>query len=129
MKLLQIRTFAENAITNFQLIKMKIELFGLIFGLVTLETLGQYLARKYKDNKDKLWMFIISVFCYIGIVYTLVKTYDFENIGFVNALWSSVALVVIALLGYFVFDEKFNNQEYVAIALVLAGTILLGIQK
>lgn len=129
MKLLRIRTFAENAITNFQLIKMKIELFGLIFGLVTLETLGQYLARKYKDNKDKLWMFVISVFCYIGIVYTLVKTYDFENIGFVNALWSSVALVVIALLGYFVFDEKFNNQEYVAIALVLTGTLLLGIQK
>ena len=108
---------------------MKAELFGLIFGLVALESIGQYLARKYVDNKDKLWMFIIAVICYLLIVYTLTKTYNYENIGFVNALWSGLTLVVVAMIGYFFFDESFNNQEYVGIGLILAGTILLGIQK
>ena len=108
---------------------MKAELFGLIFGLVALESIGQYLARKYVDNKDKLWMFIVAVICYLLIVYTLTKTYNYENIGFVNALWSGLTLVVVAMIGYFFFDESFNNQEYVGIGLILAGTILLGIQK
>ena len=108
---------------------MKIELFGLIFGLVALETLGQYLSRKYVDNKDKLWMIMVAVVCYLGIVYTLTKTYGYENIGFVNALWSGLALISVAVVGYFFFDETFNNQEYVAIGLILAGTLLLGIQK
>jgi len=129
MKHLQIRTYVENVITNFLSIKMKAELFGLIFGLVALESIGQYLARKYVDNKDKLWMFIVAVICYLLIVYTLTKTYNYENIGFVNALWSGLALVVVAMIGYFFFDERFNNQEYVGIGLILAGTILLGIQK
>ena len=129
MKPVQIRIFAESVIINFLSIKMKPELFGLIFGLVALESLGQYLSRKYVDNKDKLWMFIVPVICYLLIVYTLTKTYDFENIGFVNAIWSGLALVSVAFIGYFFFDERFNNQEYAAIGLILAGTILLGIQK
>ena len=108
---------------------MKIELLGLIFGLVTLETLGQFLARKYHDNKEKLWMFIIAIFCYITIAYVLVKTYELENIGFVNALWSGITLISVAIIGYFLFDERFTNQEYAAIGLILAGTLLLGIQK
>jgi len=129
MKLPLTRTYVENVITNFLLIKMNLELLGLIFGLVTLETLGQFLARRYYDNKDKLWMFIIAVFCYITIAYVLVKTYELENVGFVNALWSGITLIAVALLGYFVFEETFNNQEYFAIGLIFAGTILLGIQK
>lgn len=108
---------------------MKPALFGLIFSLVVLETLAQYLSRKFSENKDKLWMFVIPVICYLLIVYTLIKTYNYENIGFINALWSGLALVTVAGVGYFFFEEKFNNQEYVAIGLILVGTILLGIQK
>jgi small multidrug resistance pump len=108
---------------------MKPIMFGLIFGLVALESLAQYLSRKYTENRDKLWMFVVAVICYLLIVYTLTKTYDYENIGFVNALWSGLALVSVAMIGYFFFEERFNNQEYAAIGLILAGTILLGIQK
>lgn len=108
---------------------MKPELFGLIFGLVALETLGQYLSRKYTDNKDKLWMIMLAVVCYLGIVYILTKTYNYENIGIVNALWSGLALVSVAVVGYFLFEERFSNQDYVGIALILAGVVLLGIQK
>jgi len=129
MSHLQIKICVENVITNFLSIKMKPELFGLIFGLVALETLGQYLSRKYTDNKDKLWMIMLAVVCYLGIIYILTKTYGFENIGIVNALWSGLALVSVALVGYFFFDERFSNQDYVAIGLILTGTILLGIQK
>ena len=129
MKLLPTRTSVENAITNFLSIKMKPIMFGLIFGLVALESLAQYLSRKYTENRDKLWMFVVAVICYLLIVYTLTKTYDYENIGFVNALWSGLALVSVAMIGYFFFEERFNNQEYAAIGLILAGTILLGIQK
>ena len=108
---------------------MKAELFGLIFGLVALETLGQFLARKYYDHRDKLWMFLVGVVCYILIMYTLVKSYDIENIGFVNALWSGLALITVAIVGYFFFDEEFSNMEYGALALILTGTVILGIQK
>ena len=108
---------------------MKLELMGLIFGLVTLETLGQFLARKYHDNRNELWLFIVSVFCYITISYTLVKTYELENIGFVNAIWSGTALITVALVGNLFFDETFNNQEYIGLGLIFTGTVVLALQK
>ena len=108
---------------------MKLELLGLIFGLVTLETFGQYVARKYYDNKENLWMFMIAVFCYLTIAYVLVKTYELENIGFINALWSGITLLAVAMVGYLVFDEIFTTQEYFAIGLIFTGTVMLGLQK
>lgn len=107
---------------------MKAKLFGLLFGLVTLETLAQYLARKYYDVKE-IWMFALAVICYLLIVLTLVHTYGEENIGMVNALWSATALVTVAMVGYFFFDETFTKAEYVGLSLVISGAILLGIQN
>ena len=108
---------------------MKLELLGLIFGLVTLETMGQFLARKYYANKNELWLLIVSIFCYIPISYTLVKTYSLEEIGFVNAIWSGTALITEAPVGYFFFEETFTNQEYIAIGLIFLGTIILALQN
>ena len=104
-------------------------LLALIFGLTALETIGQYLSRKYKDNKEQLWMFVFAVFCYIGIVYILIKSYDLENIGFVNGLWSGITLLAVALVGYFFFDEHFGFMEYVAFGLIFAGTVTLSLAK
>ena len=104
-------------------------LLSLIIGLTFLETLAQFLSRKYKDNKEKLWMFVLAVFCYIGIVYILIKSYDLENIGFVNGLWSGTALIAVALVGYLFFDEKFGTMEYLAFGLIFSGTVTLALAK
>lgn len=104
-------------------------LLALIFGLTALETIAQFLSRKYNDNKEHLWMFVIAVICYIVLVYTLVKTYDMENIGFVNGLWSGITLLSVAFVGYFFFDEHFGWMEYMAFGLIFTGTITLALAK
>ena len=108
---------------------MEFGMLSLVFSLVFLESAGQFLARKYKDNKEKLWLFMLPIFCYITIVYVLVKTYDIQNIGFVNALWSGLTIVVVTILGYFFFEERFSIIEIIAISLIFVGTIILGLQK
>lgn len=108
---------------------MEIGLLTLVFSLVFLESVGQFLARKYKDNKEKLWMFVLAVICYLGIVYVLVKTYDLENIGFVNALWSGLTLIAVAFVGYMFFEETYNTIEYIALGLIFIGTMMLGFQR
>lgn len=107
---------------------MKALLFGYLFGLVALETLAQYFARKYHDVK-KTWMFAASAIAYILIVLTLVSTYEEENIGMVNALWSATALITVALVGYLFFDETYTTTEYIGMALVLSGALILGVHN
>lgn len=104
---------------------MDAKLFLFILLLVFLETIGQFSVRKYNDNRIK-WYLLLSITCYIGIVLTLDRIYNMEEIGFVNAIWSGVTLLVVAVLGYYAFEERFSNQEFVAIALIFIGTILLG---
>lgn len=96
-----------------------------IFLLVLLETIGQFSVRKYNGNRIK-WYLLLSIACYVGIVITLDRIYDLEEIGFVNALWSGITLLVVAILGYYAFEETFSQQEVIAIILIFIGTILLG---
>ena len=104
---------------------MDAKLVMFILLLVFLETIGQFAVRKYNSNRIK-WYILLSIVCYIGIVLTLDRIYNIEEIGFVNAVWSGVTLLVVAILGYYAFEEQFSKQEIVAIILIFIGTILLG---
>ena len=112
---------------------MNLNLFGLIAGLVIFESVGQFLIKEYHTqyndkSKNKIWMILVAMFCYLTIVFLLTKSYDYENIGFVNAIWSGSALVTVALVGRLFFSESFNKYEYIALGLILTGTVMLGFQ-
>ena len=101
-----------------------------IVSIVLLETLSQYLTRKFYDsgqNIKKIWYMVIAFSLYALILYLLLKTYDFSAFAISNAFWDSGTIIGTSLVGYFVFNESFKKEELVGLGLVIAGAILLGI--
>lgn len=47
-------------------------------------------------------------------------------IGLIYAIWSGVGIVLIALVGRFLFDQKIDAAGVVGIALIIAGVIVIG---
>lgn len=45
--------------------------------------------------------------------------------GVAYAIWSGAGIVLISLIGYFVFREKLDSPALVGIALILAGVFVL----
>ena len=45
--------------------------------------------------------------------------------GMINCLWSGVSIILILLVGYFLFNEKLNNRDITGIILIIIGIILI----
>ena len=45
--------------------------------------------------------------------------------GLINCLWSGVSIIIILLVGYFLFKEKLNNRDITGIILIIAGIMLI----
>lgn len=80
--------------------------------------------KKYHDTKNK-WYFLASIIGYVVVAALLVYSFNFQEIAVINGLWNALTLVLIALLGYFVFKERLNWKEIIAIILMLVAMLLL----
>ena len=100
---------------------------GILIGIIALETLSQFCARKYYEDNTKVWLFVAGWFLYLSVLLLLVKAYDYTGFAMANALWDSGTIISMAVIGYFYFKEKFNTGELIGLGLVVTGAILLGV--
>lgn len=98
----------------------------LIISAIALETLSQFMARLYYENKHKLFLAFLAWALYLGVVFILVMMYDYSKIAIANALWDSGTIISLSLIGWLYFGEPLNIGEMVGIALVIAGAITIG---
>ncbi len=96
----------------------------LILFIVICESISQCLLKKFYMCKY-LPYFIGAMILYGIICYLLVKTYEFEYLGLVNAMWSAASVVSIILVGKFVFHEQNDYWQYLGVALIITGIFLI----
>ena len=103
------------------------KLFLAIVGIVTLETLSQFLARNYYDNSKKLYYFALAFIFYFPVLVLLVYSYNFASFAIANALWDSGTIIFMATLGWLYFGEQPTTAELIGMGLVVSGAITLGV--
>lgn len=102
-------------------------LIGLVVSAIILESLSQFMARLYYENKHKLFLAFIAWTLYLGVVFILVMMYDYSKIAIANALWDSGTIISLSLIGWLYFGEPLNTGEIIGMALVIAGAITIGV--
>lgn len=102
-------------------------LIALVIAIIILETLAQFMARMYYENKHKLFLAFIAWSLYLGVVFILVMMYDYSKLSIANALWDSGTIITLSLVGWLYFGEPLNTGEMVGMGLVIAGAITIGI--
>ena len=104
-----------------------LQLFLYISSIVVLETFSQLAARFYHDNSDnRTYLFVLACLLYVGVIFLLVKAYDFASFAIANALWDSGTILAMALLGWLYFGEVPSRGEIVGMSLVVAGALTIG---
>ena len=83
-----------------------------------------YCLKKYNDS-NKILYFIVAIILYIIIAYLLSYSFKFNNMAIINSMWNAVSIVLVVLLGYFVFHESLTANEITAIILIIIATILI----
>ncbi len=99
----------------------------LIISSIILESLSQFMARLYYENKHKLYLAFIAWALYLGVVFILVMMYDYSKIAIANSLWDSGTIITLSLIGWLYFGETLNYGELTGMGLVVIGAITIGL--
>lgn len=84
-------------------------------------------ALKASEQFSRLVPSLIVVLGYGVAFYFLALCLRTIPVGVAYAIWSGLGVVLVAVIGYFVFDQKLDPPAMIGIGLILAGVLVLNL--
>jgi multidrug transporter EmrE-like cation transporter len=79
----------------------------------------------FKSSLDDWRYFLLGVLLYTGVGILLVQTFKLTGRAFTNALWSGLSIMATTTVGVLYFKEKLHLHDYLAVALIGSGVMIL----
>jgi multidrug transporter EmrE-like cation transporter len=90
--------------------------------IVGLETCAMSCFKKSLQD----WRFyLLGVLFYSGVGLMLMKTFKLSGMAFTNALWSGLSVMATTTVGVLYFKEALHLHDYLAVAMIGGGVIIL----
>ena len=94
--------------------------------IVMLETLAMGCFKRSIDNNA---FFALGVLFYAAVVYLLRLTMNATGMAMTNALWSGMSVFATTVVGILLFKEVLHFHDYIAIAMIVAGVMILKVTE
>lgn len=79
----------------------------------------------FKKTLQDWRYFLVGVLFYSGVGLLLVQTFKLTGIAFTNAMWSGLSIMATTTVGVLYFKEKLHFHDYIAIAMIGSGVMIL----
>jgi multidrug transporter EmrE-like cation transporter len=77
-------------------------------------------------NSMKDWRYyLLGVLFYSGVGLMLIQTFKLSGMAFTNALWSGISVMATTTVGVLYFKERLHLHDYLAVAMIGAGVMIL----
>ena len=90
--------------------------------IVLLETLAMSCFKKSLNDSR---FFMAGILFYTGVGFMLCQTYQYTGLAMTNALWSALSVMATTFVGVLMFKESLHIHDYIAIAMIGAGVMIL----
>jgi small multidrug resistance pump len=90
--------------------------------IVLLETMAMSC---FKRSTDSTAWFAVGVLFYAAVGYLLRSTFNSNGMAMTNALWSGLSVVATTVVGTLLFKEMLHLHDFLAIALIAGGVMIL----
>jgi multidrug transporter EmrE-like cation transporter len=90
--------------------------------IVMLETLAMSCFKRSIDNNA---FFALGVLFYAAVGYLLRSTMNGSGMAMTNALWSGLSVMATTIVGIMLFKETILLHDLGAIAMIVAGVMIL----
>ena len=91
---------------------------------VAFETIGTS-AMQASQQFTRLWPSVLVIIGYAISFYFMALTLRYMPVGIVYALWSGLGIILIALIGYSIFDQKLDLPAIAGLGLIIAGIVVI----
>lgn len=90
--------------------------------IVLLETLAMSCFKKSMNDSR---FFLAGILFYTGVGFMLCQTYHYSGLAMTNALWSGLSVMATTFVGVLMFKEVLHFHDYLAIAMIGGGVMVL----
>ena len=66
-----------------------------------------------------------GILFYVGVGFMLCQTYYYTGLAMTNALWSGLSVLATTVVGVMMFKETLHFHDFVAIAMIGGGVMIL----
>lgn len=84
-------------------------------------------ALKASDGFTRPWPSLLVVAGYAAAFFFMSLTLRSLPVGVVYAIWSGVGVVLIALVGWWLFDQRLDAGAIAGMALIVAGIVVMNV--
>ena len=84
-------------------------------------------ALKAADGFSRLGPSLIVVIGYASAFYFLSLTLRSIPVGVAYAVWSGVGIVLVAIIGWFLYGQKLDAPAILGMALIIMGIVVLNV--
>ena len=102
---------------------MPVHYIALLAAIIA-ETIGTS-ALQASQQFTRLWPSVLVVVSYAIAFYLLSIALRAMPVGVVYAIWSGLGIVLIALAGFLIFDQKLDIAALIGLGLIIAGVVVL----
>jgi multidrug transporter EmrE-like cation transporter len=104
---------------------MKTTLFWILFYVLVIVAFETTAMTCFKKSLDDWRWFFLGVLFYIGVGLLLVQTFKLTGMAMTNALWSGLSVMATTTVGVLYFKEKLHWHDFIAIAMIGGGVMIL----
>jgi multidrug transporter EmrE-like cation transporter len=83
----------------------------------------------FKKSIEDWRYFVLGVLFYTGVGGLLVQTFKLTGLAMTNALWSGLSVMATTTVGVLYFKEKLHFHDFIAIAMIGGGVMILKITE
>ena len=83
----------------------------------------------FKKSNEFMGFFYGGIFFYAIVGYLLCQTFKLKGLGITNALWSAMSVLATTFVGVVIFKEVLHVHDYIAVALIASGVVILKITR
>ena len=104
---------------------MKLEYALIITYILMIVGLETCAMTCFKTSLNDWRFFLLGVLLYSGVGILLVQTFKLTGLAFTNALWSGLSIMATTTVGVLYFKERLHLHDYIAVAMIGAGVLIL----
>ena len=82
---------------------------------------------KQSEQFTKLVPSVLTILGYAAAFYCLSVVLKSIPVGIAYAIWSGVGIILIALIGFFVFKQHLDMAAIIGLALIIAGVVVINV--
>ena len=79
----------------------------------------------FKRSLDDWRWFLAGVLFYSAVGFFLVQTFKLTGLAMTNALWSGLSVMATTTVGVLYFKESLHAHDFLAIAMIGGGVMIL----